>query len=102
MEGLTGTDDGEGLEARSKRPERACAHVHGLDPVTPHWMPTGERRVHPAERCQIDLFRRSGKDGNEVEIADARVEPTGDVRAVEVDPEGVLAEHGVDVPDQFL
>jgi len=65
-------------------------------------MPANDVLVHPLEMRvveRIDLHRRHG---DQVEIADAGIEATGDIGAIEVDPDEVLAEGRADARDEVL
>jgi hypothetical protein len=56
----------------------------------------------PLEACQVELVSIARRDRDEVEIADSRIESTGDVRPVQVCPDEVVAKGVLEVGNQLL
>jgi hypothetical protein len=74
--------------------ESSCRNVVDFDPVSPLWLGSFEILMHLGEPEEQRIIRRIAKDGDQIDVADVRLEITRGERTVHVEtherrPDGV-------------
>ena len=77
---------------RPERPERVASHIDDFEAVDPLGESADERVVHAFEACDVERCRLLRGNRDYVDIAHFEVEAARNPRAVDVDPNEVIAE----------
>ena len=98
--GSPGPHDGQRRPARRRRTKHRAIDVDDLEAVRPRWMLTDDLSVDSFQSNEVERVDAASRDGDEVAVAHAGVEPTGNDRTVEIEPDQVPGKDTTEVGDE--